>query len=116
MKVDQATIKWAMKRVRIAKVKLLNPFIFNLIHADTPLHIFVRCFKWSYYMHDEMSQNKLFNEYCGVETPTCEFPLLNQIISKCGQNLNDDQNHHRYYSLKAELWKFLIVSHTTGAR
>ena len=65
-------------------------------------------------MHDEVSQNRLFDEYCGGETPTCEFPLLNQILSKCVDNLTD-QNHHRYYSSKAELWKFLTVSHS-GSR
>ena len=33
--VDEATIKWGtMKRVRIVEVKLLEPFIFNLIQAN----------------------------------------------------------------------------------
>lgn len=117
MKVDQTTIKWAMKQVRITKAILQNPFILvNLIQANIPLHNSFAIIKWSYYMHDEISQNKLFNEYCGGETPTCEFPLLNQIVSKCLQNLDDDQNQHRYYSSKAELWKFLAVSHTIGTR
>ena len=54
----------------------------------------------------------MFDEYCGGETPTCEFPLLNQILSKCVDNLTDNHNHHRYYSSKAELWKFLTVSYS----
>lgn len=77
--VDEATIKWGTMK------------------------------RWSYYMHDEVSQNRLFDEYCGGETPTCEFPLLNQILSKCVDNITDNHNHHRYYSSKAELWKFLTL-------
>ncbi len=42
--VDEATIKWGtMKRVRFVEVKLLEPFIFNLIQANTfPLYVSIR--------------------------------------------------------------------------
>lgn len=61
-------------------------------------------------MHDEDSKNRLFDSYCGGGIPACEFPLLSQVIAKCVDNQTYTQNHHRYYSLKAELWKFLTVS------
>jgi len=65
--------------------------------------------RWSYYMHDEDSRSRLFDEYCGGAMPACEFPLLSQIVGKCFYNQTDTQNRHRYYSLKTELWKFLTL-------
>ena len=61
-------------------------------------------------MHDEDSKSRLFETYCGGGIPTCEFPLLGQIVDKCFYSQTNSQNQHRYYSLKTELWKFLTVS------
>jgi len=60
--------------------------------------------RWSYYIHDEESRDRLFGRYCGGSTRKCEFPLLNHIVSNCFEN---NRKQLRYHSLKIELWKFL---------
>lgn len=63
--------------------------------------------KWSYYIHDEESRDRLFTRYCEDFTQSCEFPLLCRIVSKCFDTRHRNRVRHHY--LKIELWKFLTL-------
>lgn len=64
---------------------------------------------WSYYIHDEESRDRLFEQYCDNGEHRCEFPLLRNIAKNCFHGKSSTRRQLRYHSLRIELWKFLSL-------